>query len=197
MPVQSERQNNFFNVCKDCKDSCCRNARPPINSKRKKIIETYLKKHKIPIKNPFVQASYVFLREDAEGYCIFYDKTTMKCLVHPVKPETCVAGPVTFDINMPHQKIGWFLKKEKICALAGMLYKNEGNLEKHLTSAKKEILNLLHGLNSEDLSAILKIEEPETFKIDEDKIDDNVANKLNIKRKQSCKTSSVSLEKRI
>lgn len=183
MSAQSERQSNFFNVCKDCKDSCCQNARPPITSKRKKIIEVYLKKHEIPIKNPFVQMSYVFPREDDKGYCIFYDKATMKCLIHLVKPETCVAGPVTFDINIPNQKIEWFLKKEKICALAGILYKNEKSLKKHLASAKKEILNLMNELDPESLNAILKIEEPETFKIDESKIDDNVADKVNFKKK--------------
>lgn len=184
MPAKDERQNNFFNVCENCKDSCCQNARPPINRKRKEMIEAYLKQHKILIENPFVQASYIFPKEDIEGYCIFYDKTTMKCLVHPVKPETCVAGPVTFDINVLNRKIEWFLKKEKICPLAGTLHANEQILKKHLETAKKEILTLVSGLDSEALRTILKIEEPETCKIDENDVSDNVTSKLKDNPKQ-------------
>jgi Fe-S-cluster containining protein len=178
MSAKDERQSNFFNVCKNCMDSCCRNARPPISSRREKIIEAYLKTHKIPIEKPFVRAKYLFPREDAEGYCAFYDKASMKCKIHPVKPETCVAGPVTFDINLPNRKIEWFLKKNRICALAGKLRKNEKVFKKHFESAKKEILNLVCELDSEALQAILKIAEPETFKIDESDIDNKVLDNL-------------------
>jgi len=138
-----------------------------------------LEKQKIPINSPFVQASYVFPKDGAEGYCIFYDKKTKKCIIHPVKPETCVAGPITFDINVKNRKIEWHLKMEKICRLAGALYKNETVLEKHLASAKREILQLVNELDSEALKAILKIEEPETFKIDEDNIGKDTLDKLN------------------
>jgi hypothetical protein len=138
-----------------------------------------LKKQKIPIDSPFVQTSYVFPKDTAEGYCIFYDKKTKKCLIHPVKPETCVAGPITFDINVKNRKIEWHLKMEKICRLAGVLYKNEAVLEKHLASAKREILQLVNELDSEALTALLKIEEPETFKIDEDNIGKDTLDKLN------------------
>ena len=179
MSTKGARQGNFFNVCKDCRDSCCRNARPPISSRRKKIIEEYLKKHQISVEKPFAKASYVFPREDSEGHCIFYDKALMKCIVHPVKPETCVAGPVTFDINVSNRKIEWFLKKEKICLLAGLLYKNGENFKRHYESAKREILALIHELDAEALNAILKIEEPETFKLGETNIDDEVLDKLN------------------
>jgi len=178
MSIKSERQTNFFDVCSQCKGNCCRNARPPTTLKRKKIIEGYLKKQKIPLKNPFSQTAYIFPKEDAEGYCVFYDKKSRKCLVHPVKPETCIAGPITFDINVKNQKIEWYLKTQKICSLAGVLYKNKELLEKHLKSAKKEILGLISKLDSEALKAILKIEEPETFKIEEDCITKDITHKL-------------------
>ena len=178
MPVQSKRESSFFDVCSQCGGDCCRNARPPLTFRRKKIIGAYLKEQKIPIDSPFVQASYVFPTEGAEGYCIFYDKKTRKCLIHPVKPETCVAGPITFDINVKNRKIEWHLKMEKICALAGVLYKDKAMLKKHLDSAKREILKLVSELDSEALKAILKIEEPETFKIDEDNIGKDTLDKL-------------------
>jgi hypothetical protein len=178
MLVQNRRESSFFDVCNQCGGACCRNARPPITIKRKQIIEAYLKEQKIPLENPFVQAEYVFPKEDPKEYCIFYDKKTGKCLIHSVKPETCTAGPITFDINIKNRKIEWHLKMEKICPLAGALYKNKDALKKHLESAKREILALVSELDSEALKAILKIEEPETFKMDEDNIGKDILDKL-------------------
>jgi len=137
-----------------------------------------LKEHKLHIDSPFVEGEYAFPREDIEGYCIFYDKKTRKCQIHPVKPETCVAGPITFDINAKNGKIEWFLKMEKICPLAGAIYNRGELLKKHLESAKREILRLVSELDSGALKAILKIEEPDTFKIGEDNIEENVLNKI-------------------
>jgi Fe-S-cluster containining protein len=176
--MSTERQDNFFNVCGECKIHCCRGARPPITDKRRKTIEDYLKRKGISIENPFAKTAYTFPREDTEGYCVFYDKKTKKCRIHPVKPETCVAGPITFDLNMKTRKIEWYLKMEKICPLAGILYKNKEALQKHLESAKKEVARLVRELSSGALKAILKIDEPETFKIDEDKIENVVYKKL-------------------
>jgi hypothetical protein len=176
--MTDKRQNDFFAVCNNCKISCCQNARPPITTERRKIIEEYLKEQKISIPNPFTQTMYTFPSEDAEGYCIFYEKQTRRCKIHPVKPETCVAGPITFDINRQTGKFEWYLKMEKICPLAGILYKNDEILKKHLEIAKKEIHRLVHELEPEALRVILKIEEPETFKIDQDPIENHVLNKL-------------------
>jgi Fe-S-cluster containining protein len=178
MLIQSKRESSFFDVCGQCEGNCCRNARPPLTLQRKQIIEAYLKEQKIPIANPFIQAPYVFPKDGTEGYCIFYDKKTRKCLIHSVKPETCVAGPITFDINMKNRKIEWHLKMEKICPLAGVLYKNKTILKKHLDTAKREILQLVGELDPESLKAILKIEEPETFKIGEDNVAKDTLDKL-------------------
>lgn len=178
MLVKSERQKNFFDVCGQCKDHCCRDAKPPITVKRRKIIEAYLKEQKISVENPFIQSSYTYPKEDAERCCVFYDNNASKCLVHPVKPETCVAGPITFGIDIKTKKIEWYLKMEKICSLAGVMYKDKKSLQEHFETAKKEILKLISELDPEALKAILKIEEPETFKIGEEKIGKDVLNKL-------------------
>lgn len=79
---------------------------------------------------------------------------------------------------MKSRKIEWFLKMEKICLLAGGMHKNKEALRKHIESAKKEILRLVRELDSEALRAILEIEEPETFKIDEDFLEKDVLGKL-------------------
>jgi len=178
--MEDERQSNFFDICRQCNPNlnCCRNANPPISSKRKKIIEAYLKKQKTLIESPFTKLAYVFPKANEEGYCIFHDKRTKKCVIHLVKPETCAAGPVTFDINVRGQKIEWHLKKKQICALAGMMYMDKEVLRKHLEAAKKEILRLVRELDSVALRAILRIEEPKTFKIDEDDLDETILIKL-------------------
>jgi hypothetical protein len=62
--------------------------------------------------------------------------------------------------------------------LAGVLYKNKGALKMHVELAKKEILALVSELDSEALKVILKIEEPETFKIGEDNIGKDILDKL-------------------
>ncbi len=166
------RQRNFFEICNGCRDgsSCCFGPKPPITRERRKTIETYLEKEKIPVADVFARTEYVFPRENAEGYCVFYNVQTATCLIHPVKPETCVAGPITFDVDKRFGKVEWFIKVEKICPLAGIMFKDKRLLQKHLESAKKEIIKLINGLDSEELEAILKKDEPETIKIGEDRI---------------------------
>jgi len=176
---EQPRQANFFNICGNCPISCCTGARPPVSSKRKMIIKNYLKNNGLTIENAFEEKSmYTFPKETEDNQCVFFDKNTKKCQIHPVKPETCVAGPITFDINLKTGKIEWFLKTEKICPLAGALYKNKSELQGHLESARRELLKLVHDLDAEALHAILKIEEPDTFKIGEEDLNPEVLTKL-------------------
>jgi len=137
-----------------------------------------LNTHGFQVSNPFENSGYAFPRELDDGYCIFFDKTTRKCQIHPVKPETCVAGPVTFDINLETGEIEWFLKKDKICPLASVLYRDRATFKKHMKSAKREVLRLVRDLDAEALRTILTIEEPETFKIGADALDSKVVAKL-------------------
>ena len=99
---------------------------------------------------------------------MFYDVETARCLIHSVKPETCVAGPITFDINRQSGRVEWYIKKEKICQLAGIVFKDKRLLSQRLRIAKRELLGLIDELRPEELEAILRKEEPDTLKIDED-----------------------------
>jgi Fe-S-cluster containining protein len=161
------RQNDFFETCSHCKTnwSCCHETTPPITIKRMKAIEDFLKERGIEVQDPFVKTNYVFPRLDEDGYCVFHDTKTRKCIVHPVKPETCVAGPITFDVNKNTGTIEWFIKMEKICPLAGRVFEDKTLLKSHVESAKKEMNRLIRELDSKELDAILKKDEPETFKI--------------------------------
>lgn len=176
----NNRQSNFFDVCSNCRTSysCCNDTTPPVTPERRKIIEAFLEENGISIENPFVRKGYAFPRLLAGGYCVFHDAKTKKCLIHPVKPETCVAGPFTFDVNLKTGKIEWFVKMDRICQLAGAVYQDKKLLRKHLENAKKEVLRLVTQLAAEELKTILKKDEPETFKIDEDDLEKQVLRKL-------------------
>ncbi len=101
--------------------------------------------------------------------------------MHTVKPETCVSGPITFDINFSTKKVEWFLKKSEICAFAGILYDNKVDFQQHFEAAKKQLTQLICQLDADELRAIVKIEEPQTFKIGEDDLPLEVIKKLGLK----------------
>jgi len=176
------RKTCAFDVCYRCELGCCQDVKPPLTLKRKKIIEDYLREQKIRVENPFTDKAYSYPTVDAMGFCLFYDKDTRRCLVHPVKPETCRAGPVTFDINRRTRKVEWHLKTAEVCELAKILRGNDDLFRAHLKVAKEEILRLICELDSEALQAILKIEEPQTVKIGEDDLPQEVIAKLRLEQ---------------
>lgn len=171
-----------FDVCAKCKIICCKDANPPLTEERKKIIRTYLHEIKYPAENIFVEeGDYAHPASDEEGHCVFLEKNTKKCIVHKVKPETCRAGPITFDINRQTGKLEFYLKKGEICPFAQQIYDNKTQLQEHLEAAKTEIFRLVNELDARALQTILKIEEPQTFKIFEESLPINVLNKINFK----------------
>lgn len=167
-----------FDVCSQCKTICCQDANPPLTHKRQKIISVYLHEQKRSAENVFVHADYSHPTSDAQGYCVFFNKTTGKCSVHQVKPETCKAGPITFDIDLRNRKLEFYLKTKEICEFAQIVYENSAQLKEHLEAAKTEILRLVNELDADALKAILKIEEPHTFKICEEDLPLEVWEKL-------------------
>jgi Fe-S-cluster containining protein len=178
LPSRDGRQIDFFETCRMCKNVCCRGARPPITARRREAIEEYMRVRGISLGSPFVDGEYTFPSEDEDGYCVFYDRGSGRCIVHPFKPETCVAGPVTFDVNTGTGKIEWYLKTEEACPLAGVMARDKAMLEKHLEAARREIQRLLRELSPEALRAIIRIEEPETFKIGEEDAGGDLLSKL-------------------
>jgi Fe-S-cluster containining protein len=181
MPEENNGKTFRFDVCSQCKIVCCQDAKPPLTQQRQKIIKEYLKKQQINLEKPFIKEQYSYPVVDEHLFCVFYSKENGKCVVHSVKPETCRAGPVTFDINFETKKIEWFLKKAEICALAKALYENPDLFKGYFEAAKAEITELVCQLDAEDLRAIVKIPEPYTFKIGEDALPQEVVKKLGLK----------------
>ena len=169
-----------FDVCCECAHSCCQDARPPLTEERIRIIKDSLRNRGCLSGRLLVISVYSFPAVDSSGFCVFYDKGSKKCLIHEVKPETCRAGPITFDINRRTRKVEWFLKKNELCFFAGKLFKTPKQLDEHLKVAKEEIKRLIAELDPAALMAILKIDEPQTFKIGEDPLPREVLEKLGV-----------------
>ena len=180
MPENDNGTTYSFDVCGQCKNICCQDAKPPLSEKRKKIMLEHLQKQKVTFRALFAKERYSYPAVDEEGYCLLFNKKTGKCMVHPVKPETCVSGPITFDINFKTKKIEWFLKKSEICTYAGLLFNDKVAFSKHLKEAKKQITSLIKMLSPEELRAIVTIEEPQTFKVGEDDLPMNAVKQLGL-----------------
>ncbi|MEM0215334.1 MAG: YkgJ family cysteine cluster protein [Archaeoglobaceae archaeon] len=147
---------DFIEICSKCGGKCCFEAKPPISNKRLKILLEN------GISSDFVEfGKYKHLKLKEDGYCVFFDNG--KCKIHGIKPETCVAGPITFDIR--EGKLELYIKKETICPLVKFLKENEDVLKEHMNIALEKILDLIRELEKGELEEILKIEEPETEKI--------------------------------
>jgi len=172
-----------FDVCSKCKLGCCQDVNPPLSLNRRKKLAEFVREKKIPLRDLFSYREYSYPSTDKDGFCEFYDKETRKCVVHPVKPETCCAGPITFDINLERQRLEFYLKNFEVCAFAELLYRDGDSLRVHLEAAKVEILRLVNELDADNLQAVLRIPEPETFKIDEIDLSQPVKTKLGIAKK--------------
>ncbi len=182
MPEERNGKTYSFDVCSECKHTCCKDANPPLITKRIDILASHIQKEKILIQdgNFLKVEEYSHPASDSEGLCVFYDKQTQKCKVHQVKPESCRAGPITFDINLRTEKVEFYLKRAKICPFAGVLFANKKLLEPHLNAAKLEIMRLISDLDARALKTILQIPEPDTFKIAENDLPKEIVLKLQI-----------------
>ena len=125
MPEDNKGKTYSYDVCSECKIICCQDAKPPLSESRKKILKKYMNEQKITVEKPFTKEKYSYPSVDETLLCIFNSKVTKRCMVHTVKPETCRAGPITFDINFRTKKVEYFLKKSEICAYAGELFKDK------------------------------------------------------------------------
>ena len=92
-----------------------------------------------------------------------------------------MAGPVTFDVNFSTKKIEWFLKKSEICAYAATLYADTEAFKKHFDIAKEQLTRLICELDPEEIRTVVKIDEPQTFKIGEDDLPVETVKKLELK----------------
>jgi hypothetical protein len=111
----------------------------------------------------FETNGYTRLKTKENGECIL--STNGKCSIHAIKPETCRAGPFTFDVKGDTIEI--YLKHERICPMVRLLKEIPEAYQQQYESAIGSITHLVRNLTQDELDAICLIEEPETEKVAE------------------------------
>lgn len=152
-------------ACNDCHlaGGCCFEARPPLSQKR---IDILMENGVSPDAVEF--AGYKRLRLRQDGFCVLFRDG--KCSIHEFKPETCVAGPFTFDINGDMLQI--FLKRENICPMVRFLRANRKAYDALFETSVEKIMDLVRAIPPEEMAEILRIEEPETDLVAEIRLED-------------------------
>ena len=152
-------------ACDDCHlaGGCCFEARPPLSQKRIDILmENGVSADAIE----FVGHKRLRLRQD--GFCVLFRDG--KCSIHDIKPETCVAGPFTFDIEDDMLQI--FLKRENICPMVRFLRANRKAYDALFETSVEKIMDLIRSVPEEEMAQILQIDEPETDLVAEIRLED-------------------------
>lgn len=145
-------------ICMRCGGHCCDDAHPPISEHcyRRLVAEG------VP-DNAFERNGYRYVRTRADGTCMLWNGG--RCGIHGIKPETCGAGPFTFDVKGDTIEI--FLKFETICPLVRLFKDVPEAYDQQYAKAVKSITRLVSNLTDEEIAAICRIEEPETEKVAE------------------------------
>jgi Fe-S-cluster containining protein len=141
-------------VCTACGGRCCYHANPPITAERENILRIQNVKE-----DCFESPGYRRLRSREDGGCVLLNEQNL-CSLHRTKPETCVAGPFTFDFR--DDAIEIYLKKESICPLVAVLKDDAVAYKEQYDEAVQRIVRLVAFLPEEELDAVCMIEEPET-----------------------------------
>jgi len=152
-------------ICDRCGGLCCREAHPPLS--RDRIDEIVSSGH--PFGN-IEYRGYSCLAAGEDGMCVMFHAG--HCRIQAIKPETCRAGPFTFDIVNGVLEI--WLKHEHICPLAGLLREDPEAFGRLCAVARDELLRLVRSLTPGDLAAICRIPEPETDKVAEIPLEDDI-----------------------
>lgn len=83
-----------------------------------------------------------------------------RCRIHSAKPETCVAGPFTFEVT--DQTLSLFLKRESACPLVKYLKEDPEAYQEQYREAVRRLVRLARSLPRTELDVISRIPEPET-----------------------------------
>lgn len=141
-------------VCAACGGRCCYHANPPITAEREGILRS-----KDVSESDFENTGYRRLRSREDGGCMLLNEQNM-CRMHSQKPETCVAGPFTFDFR--DDAIEIYLKRESICPLVAVLKQDQEAYRQQYDEAVQRIVRLVAFLPEDELEAVCRIEEPDT-----------------------------------
>ena len=145
-------------ICMRCGGHCCDDAHPPVSSS---CYERLTKAGVDPAM--FETEGYTRLKTRANGECVL--SVNGKCTIHRFKPETCRAGPFTFDVKGDVIEI--FLKYETLCPIVTLLKEVPEAYGQQYAAAVRSITHLVRNLSDDELDVICRIDEPETEKVAE------------------------------
>jgi len=140
-----------------CGGHCCDDAHPPVKNRYNKLIAAGVPEAL------FERNRYLRLRTRSDGSCILM--VDHKCTCHKVKPETCRAGPFTFDVA--GDKIRIFLKHATICPIVPLLKEEPEAYRQQYEKAAENIRGLVAHLTDKEIAAINSIDEPDTVLVAE------------------------------
>jgi Fe-S-cluster containining protein len=141
-----------------CGGYCCVYAHPPVSrSCCQRLTSAGLSP------DLFEDTGYKRLKVKENGVCIL--SKDGKCVIHAIKPETCRAGPFTFDVTDIVIEI--YLKLSCICPLVTLLKETPGAYQLQYDLAVKSITHLVSNLTQDEINAICRVDEPETEKVSE------------------------------
>ena len=156
--LSEERVCRAEEICRQCGGRCCIDAHPPVSrSCCQRLTDAGLSP------DLFEDKGYKRLKARENGLCIL--SKDGKCVIHAIKPETCRAGPFTFDVK--DKVIEIYLKFSGICPLVTLLKATPEAYQVQYDLAVKSITHLVSNLTQEELDAICHIEEPDTEKVSE------------------------------
>lgn len=145
-------------ICSLCGGTCCNDACPPISQT---CYERLVNSGVSP--DCFEQNGYRRLKTKDNGTCTLLENG--RCTIHSIKPETCRAGPFTFDVKDNTIKI--FLKYPTHCPVVGYLRSASDAYWQHFERAVSDITQLMQNFSREELDHICRIEEPKTERVAE------------------------------
>ena len=145
-------------ICMNCGGHCCDEAHPPISEH---CYQRLVAEGISP--SVFEYNGYRSIRTCPDGHCVLWKNG--KCSIHGIKPETCRAGPFTFDVKGDVIEI--FLKFESICPIVRLLKEVPEAYAQQYSLATRNIAHIVAHLTEEELAVICRIEEPETEKVAE------------------------------
>ncbi len=145
-------------ICIRCGGHCCDDAHPPISDTcYQRLIAAGVSP------DCFEMQGYRRLKTHPDGTCIMMQGG--KCTIHDIKPETCRAGPFTFDLRDDRVQI--FLKFESICPVVGLFKEVPSAYNLQYEQSVRNIAHLVSNLSREELVVISHIDEPDTEKVAE------------------------------
>jgi len=150
--------NHAEEICMRCGGHCCVDAHPPVSRSCSERLTAAGVSADL-----FEDVGYKRLKARENGTCIL--SKNGKCGIHAIKPETCRAGPFTFDVKGDVIEI--YLKFPGICPLVTLLKNTPEAYQLQYDLAVKSITHLVSNLTQEEIDAVCRIDEPETEKVSE------------------------------